>query len=490
MIGRSVSNYEIRSLIGEGGMGWVYLAEHPIIGRKAAVKVLRRAFAEDDALVARFIEQTRAVNALRHPHIVDIIDVGRMDDGLPYLLMEYLEGETLRERLRRKLRLPLADVLSIIAPLASALTAAHDKKIVHADLKPENVFLALDGDAPRIKLLDFGVAGLRGDQSGSAKTGGALLGTPVYMSPEQCRGHGAELDARTDVYALGTMVYEMLCGRPPFQSEAQGEVFVMQLMLQPAPPRSLLPELPAAVEAVILRALSKSPAERYLDTNELIWALETAAVAPPEAATPAPGTPTPSPRFEVPPAALPTPTPAADDLPSVKGVIVSEEKPPATAPVEPPPLPSMTLAPSLAPLAVVSAPRLGGWSEPGARLRGRRLTGALAGGMALLAAVLVWSRWHPSAGPTAPPVVAPPPAPARELSALRPPPPPPPLPTPDPIVDLPARHTPAPVVIADGPASGPRPALRPRARRAPPKAPVGPRIRGKRPADNSWMEKW
>jgi serine/threonine-protein kinase len=467
VIGRSVSNYEIRRLIGEGGMGSVYLAQHPVSGRKAAVKILRRAFAEDEALVAKFIEEAQAVNALRHPHIVDLHEVGRTEEGLPYLLMEYLEGETLRDRLRRQSHLPLADVMTLVAPLASALGAAHGKKIVHADLKPENVFLALDGDGTqRVQVLDFGVARLRGD-----------MGTAVYLAPEQCRSPKVQLDGRTDVYALGTILYEMLCGRPPFQGEGRSDVLMMQRLLQPAPPRSLLPELSRAVEAALLRALSKSPVERFPDMKALVGALEAAAAAPPEprvvdpATTPAPsGTPTPSPH--------PAPTPPVEDLQSVQGVIDLPRPPAAAVPVEPVPLPSMTLAPSLAPLAVVTAPSRT-WGPQPARLRGRRLAFTLTGGMALLAAVLVWSRPEPGTGTDR--AAAPP-------AAIRPPPPAPPAPTPDPILELPARPAKSPPsgeVVTDA-TKRTRPAVRPRGRRSPARTTAG----ANRPSENSWMEKW
>ena len=234
MIGQIVNHYVIRGLIGQGGMGAVYLAEHSFIGRRAAIKVLRRAFADDGDVIARFMNEARAANAIRHRNIIDILDVGRLSDGLPYLLMEYLEGETLGQRLARVGRLSVAEAVAIIGPAAAGLSAAHQAGVVHRDLKPDNIFLARAprSDTERVILLDFGVAKLRGDPSNVA-TGAALLGTPAYMSPEQCRGIG-EVDARTDVYALGTILFQMLCGRVPFVSSGFGDVLVKHLLEAPA----------------------------------------------------------------------------------------------------------------------------------------------------------------------------------------------------------------------------------------------------------------
>ncbi|HEY4184222.1 MAG TPA: serine/threonine-protein kinase [Polyangia bacterium] len=280
MIGQTVNNYRLMSLLGEGGMGAVYLAEHPYMGRKAAVKVLRREFAEDAAIVERFMNEARAANAIRHSNIIDIIDVGRLPSGVPYLMMEYLDGESLAQRLARLKDLSLADAVDIGRQVASALAAAHDKGIVHRDLKPDNIFLVRDESQPRherVKVLDFGIAKLRGDLSGSsAKTqAGALMGTPPYMSPEQCRGFTDEIDQRTDVYALGIILYEMLCGAPPFVSQGWGEIVLMHLTREPEPPRARNASIPGGMEAIILKALAKSAQDRFASMNELEAALRT-----------------------------------------------------------------------------------------------------------------------------------------------------------------------------------------------------------------------
>ena len=169
MIGEQVNNYRIISLLGEGGMGAVYLAEHPFMGRKAAIKVLRRELAEDRGLVERFMNEARAANAIRHPNIIDIIDVGQLPSGIPYLMMEFLDGESLAARIAGEGRMTVADAADVARQTASALFAAHGKGIVHRDLKPDNLYLVTDDAQPvgRVKVLDFGIAKLRGDLSGS-----------------------------------------------------------------------------------------------------------------------------------------------------------------------------------------------------------------------------------------------------------------------------------------------------------------------------------
>ena len=223
LIGQTLGNYQITSVIGEGGMGTVYLGEHRTLRRKAAVKVLKRQFAADANMVKRFVEEARAASAVAHPNIVDIHDVGTLVDGLPFMLMEYLAGESLGRRLARVGRLSPSEARSIVIQASSALEAVHDRGVVHRDLKPDNLFLVPDSLVPggeRVKVLDFGVAKLRGDLSGGGvqTRSGTLLGTPHYMSPEQCRGLNDLIDSRTDIYALGVILYEMLCGETPFQA--------------------------------------------------------------------------------------------------------------------------------------------------------------------------------------------------------------------------------------------------------------------------------
>jgi serine/threonine-protein kinase len=277
VIGETINNYRVSELLGEGGMGAVYLAEHPFMGRKAAIKVLRREFAEDRGLVERFMNEARAANAIRHPNIIDIMDVGRMPNGIPYLMMEFLEGESLSQRIARG-TLPVTEAIDVILQTTSALAAAHTKGIVHRDLKPDNLYLVPDDAAPggvRVKVLDFGIAKLRDDLSGGmAKTqAGALMGTPPYMSPEQCRGITDAIDHRTDVYAMGIILYEMLCGHPPFVSEGWGEVVLAHLTKPPPSPRAENATIPETLEVVILKALAKDPNDRFATAADMRSAL-------------------------------------------------------------------------------------------------------------------------------------------------------------------------------------------------------------------------
>jgi eukaryotic-like serine/threonine-protein kinase len=278
MIGEVINNYRILSLLGEGGMGAVYLAEHPFMGRKAAIKVLRGDLAGDRGLVERFMNEARAANAIRHPNIIDIIDVGRTPSGVPYLMMELLEGQSLAQRIKDAGHLEAREAIEIGVQTAAALTAAHGKGIVHRDLKPDNLFLVPDESRPggmRIKVLDFGIAKLRGDLTDvSARTqAGALMGTPPYMSPEQCRGLSDEIDHRTDIYALGIILYEMLCGAPPFVSAGWGDIVLAHLTKAPEPPSAKNPLISRELESTILVALAKQREERWSSMAELQAAL-------------------------------------------------------------------------------------------------------------------------------------------------------------------------------------------------------------------------
>jgi serine/threonine protein kinase len=305
MIGLKINNYEIQSLLGEGGMGSVYLAVHPFLGRRAAIKILRKDLASNEQAVIRFMNEAKAANAIRHPNIIDVIDVGVLDGDTVYLMMELLEGEALAARIAREHTMALADVLNMATQACSALAASHAQGIVHRDLKPDNLFIVPDPSAPgreRLKILDFGIAKLRREMSsGAAKTStGTLMGTPAYMSPEQCRGVPSEIDHRTDIYALGVILYEMLTGAPPFVAEGWGDIVMSHLSVDPRPPREVNPEIPEAVEAVILTALAKKKLERFASMAEMGDALmaagdESAAPAPrprpkTESGRPRPGT--------------------------------------------------------------------------------------------------------------------------------------------------------------------------------------------------------
>ena len=259
-------------------MGAVYLAEHPGIGRRVAVKVLHKNYTRDEHLLARFLNEARAANAIRHPNIIEILDSGMLADGTPFLVMELLEGESLGTRLRQNGALPIATAVDFAYQTASALGAAHAKGIVHRDLKPDNLFVVPDphdSHRERVKVLDFGIAKLQqGSVADSVKTRtGTLMGTPIYMSPEQCRGTRA-VDHRSDIYSLGVIFYEMLVGQPPFVSEGFGDLVNMHLNVPPASARSKRAEIPLAVDALVLKMLSKNPEDRYADMTEVQGALK------------------------------------------------------------------------------------------------------------------------------------------------------------------------------------------------------------------------
>src|SRR4051812_18104230 len=278
MIGETFGNFRVTQLIGEGGMGVVYLAEHPGIGRRAAVKVLRPGLTDNPEILKRFFNEARAANAVRHPGIVEVFDCGTLPSGTSYIVMELLEGENLAARLKSVGRLPLADARRIAAQTASALAAAHTAGIVHRDLKPDNLFLVpddRDASSEMVKVLDFGIAklGQQGSNVSSVRTRtGSVMGTPAYMSPEQCRGT-REIDHRTDIYALGVILYEMVCGRPPFVSEGFGEMVHLHISAPPPPPRTIDATIPPELERLILWCLEKEPAERVQTMADLHAAL-------------------------------------------------------------------------------------------------------------------------------------------------------------------------------------------------------------------------
>jgi hypothetical protein len=282
VIGTIIGNYQVRELLGEGGMGKVYLALHPGIGRRAAIKVLHANLALDPQLVSRFFTEARATNAIQHPSIVDIYDYGTLADSTPYIVMEFLEGRTLKDELAE--RKPLTVVaLDWACQVAEAVAAAHAKQVVHRDLKPENLFVVDDPRVPghkQIKILDFGIAKLQQDPLAASASShqtraGMLMGTPLYMSPEQCLGI-KEVDARSDIYSLGVILYEMLTGAPPFVSSAVGSIINMHINQAPEPPTALNPKVTPELETVMLKALEKAPEARYASMYELLGDLQDA----------------------------------------------------------------------------------------------------------------------------------------------------------------------------------------------------------------------
>ncbi len=285
LVGAMVGSFRIERLLGRGGMGVVYLGEHPIIGSRVAVKFLHESMCASPDLVGRFYDEARAVNLIGHENIVGIYDLSLLPPSRYYIVMEYLDGSPLSALLRAG-RLAPQTAIGILLQLADALRAAHDRGVVHRDLKPENVFvLKRHGREHFVKLVDFGIAKLAGRGSGARTAAGMIVGTPEYMAPEQCEDGRA--DPRTDVYALGVMAYEIATGRLPFTGPAIPQILLAHLREAPVPPRLLDPSVPPALERIILKALAKKPDDRFQDMAALAANLEAARREIPAASGPA-----------------------------------------------------------------------------------------------------------------------------------------------------------------------------------------------------------
>jgi eukaryotic-like serine/threonine-protein kinase len=277
--GHRVGEYRIRHKLGEGGFGAVYEAVHPVIGKKAAVKVLRHRYSCSAQMVSRFVAEARAANQIRHRDIVDIFAFGVLPDGRHYYVMELLEGVPLDAYIDRIGRLTPEEALPILHEVAKALDAAHAAGIAHRDLKPENVFLVTDGEGRLLpKILDFGVAKLltAGEVPVGHKTReGAPIGSPRYMSPEQCRG--VDVDHRTDVYSFGVLAFRMLTGRLPFEGRTGLDLMVKHVGSLPPRMSEVCADLSAVLDVPVLRMLEKEPADRFDTMQAAFSALAQAA---------------------------------------------------------------------------------------------------------------------------------------------------------------------------------------------------------------------
>jgi serine/threonine-protein kinase len=272
-VGTQVGSFKLVRLLGRGGMGTVYLAEHPVIGSRVAVKFLHESLSENPQVVARFYDEARAVNLIGHENIVAIYDLNLLPPNRYYFVMEYLDGLTLSELARRS-KVEARAALEILLQLTDALQCAHDRGVVHRDLKPDNVFLVQRAGRPDfVKLVDFGIAKLRNATvSMDGRTAaGLIVGTPEYMAPEQC--DDGTIDARTDVYSLGIIAYELFAGRLPFQGRTVTQLLLAQLQQAPEPPSRYAPGLDASLEREILKALEKDPGARHADMTALGAAL-------------------------------------------------------------------------------------------------------------------------------------------------------------------------------------------------------------------------
>jgi eukaryotic-like serine/threonine-protein kinase len=269
-VGSRVGGYTVIRLLGRGGMGQVFLAEHQRIARRVAVKVLLPELSANESVIERFFTEARATSLIRHPGIVEVLDCDVVDNQA-FIVMEFLEGESLAGYLARvgSLRGDLGFALALVGKVADAVGAAHASDIVHRDLKPDNIFLCASTRHARVvpKVLDFGIAKLAVQGvTGQTKTG-MLMGTPAYMSPEQCRGGSKGVDGRSDIYSLGCILYEVLCGQPPFVRDGAGELIVAHVAELPEDPRKLVPELSPAIGALVLRMLAKNVEDRPADMS-------------------------------------------------------------------------------------------------------------------------------------------------------------------------------------------------------------------------------
>ena len=261
LVGSTVGSFRVVRALGRGGMGTVYLAEHPIIGSRVAIKFLHESMAASPELVARFYDEARAVNRIGHENIVGIFDLSMLPPNRYFIVMEYLDGDALSALLRRG-PMAIPEAVAILLQLCDALQGAHERGVVHRDLKPDNVFVLNRRGAPFVKLLDFGIAKLRDAPASAQTAAGMIVGTPEYMAPEQCDNR--TIDARTDVYALGVMAYQMLTGVLPFTGSIT-QLLLAHLRETPRPPRSVNGILPPALDDVVLRALHKRPEDRFPD---------------------------------------------------------------------------------------------------------------------------------------------------------------------------------------------------------------------------------
>jgi len=276
MAGRVVKGrYQIMSRLGEGGMGTVYLAEQVSIGRKVALKVLRGNYAMDDEFIERFRREARLAASLNHRNIVTVYDFDQGDDESLFIAMEYLDGEKLSDVIQRDGPLDMGRAVRLCLQFAEGLEAAHHAGVIHRDIKPDNIMVVGEEGAETIKLMDFGIARLR-DVAGTSRLTrpDVIMGTPAYMAPEQAEGK--ETSERTDIYALGIVLYEMLSGEVPFKATTPAAVLLKQIQEIPVPLRKLRREVPTEIERLVMQALEKKPERRQRDMRDLVQGLRKA----------------------------------------------------------------------------------------------------------------------------------------------------------------------------------------------------------------------
>jgi len=329
--------YRIERILAQGGMGTVFVGVHEWTHRPVAVKVLNYEHAREPEIVRRFLLEARAAAQLKHANVVDVLDMGQESDGSVYLVLELLEGETLKARMKEG-PLELLEIVEVLGPIMRALASAHRKGVVHRDLKPDNIFLAVDENGQRVpKLLDFGIAKVGSGDSSSTRTG-TMVGTPHFMAPEQVRGE-RDVGPAADVWSMGVVLYACLAGRLPFEADSTAAVLAKVITERPMPLLAVAPHLPTELGGLIDRALQPRPIDRFRDMAEMLGALS-AAVAPHARSVGAPALesiapPTPAPHdpmdLEGPPTvqlavnaiAVPEPTPIATSRRTAKPLVLA-----------------------------------------------------------------------------------------------------------------------------------------------------------------------
>ncbi len=279
LIGQPIGNYVVKSILGSGGMGSVYLAEHPAIGRRVAIKVLAAHLSTHARLSECFLSEARALALIEHPNVIEIYDFGTLPDGRLFYVMELLKGLELGKVMNQRGRLSPADVLPYLKQICHGLQATHEKGIIHRDLKPENIFV-LDRESMVVKLLDFGIAKLQQVGMGGAGGGGGIsltqtgmvMGTPLYIAPEQASGEVQKIGPQTDLYSLGVIIYWMLSGKPPFFDETPALLLAKHISSEVPLIRSVFPSVPQGVAEVVESCLEKKPGDRPSSARELVLA--------------------------------------------------------------------------------------------------------------------------------------------------------------------------------------------------------------------------
>lgn len=273
-VGRMIKGrYRVLRKLGEGGMGAVYLAEQISIGRKVALKLLHGNYASDDEFIGRFRREARLAASLNHRNIVTIYDFDQGDDGSLFIAMEYVDGRSLGEVIGQDAPLDIGRVIRLGAQIAEGLDAAHRSGVIHRDIKPDNIMVVSEDYSEAVKIMDFGIARIRDFGTMSPLTrSGVIMGTPAYMAPEQAEG--ADVSERTDIYALGILLYEMLSGAVPFQASTPGAVLLKQMKQNPLPLRKSRREVPQPIERIIMQALEKKPQKRQQTMREIVQTLK------------------------------------------------------------------------------------------------------------------------------------------------------------------------------------------------------------------------